>query len=251
MPVFLAGAWQDEQTGGHFPAMLDQFTSSPHLYATHDQRLAHRVARPRRLRAGTPSSSTCTSGSGCPTARGEPSWRPVLASALTGVSGLTLPAGPDFTGMTYDEALAAFEARKPVRVLFEEGAAEGEPPARRCRASRASFDSWPVPERRGHRLVPRRRRLACAARPSSLRPGQTTPRSYRADPTALPATIYTGPGSRHLAGRTPTYDWQQIPAGTGLGWITAAAAAETVVPSASGSVDLWVRTPGTPTPTSR
>ena len=34
VPVFLAGAWQDEQTGGHFPAMLDDFSSSPHLYAT-------------------------------------------------------------------------------------------------------------------------------------------------------------------------------------------------------------------------
>jgi uncharacterized protein len=29
VPVFLAGAWQDEQTGGHFPAMLDRFTGSP------------------------------------------------------------------------------------------------------------------------------------------------------------------------------------------------------------------------------
>ena len=26
VPVFIAGAWQDEQTGGHFPAMLDKFT---------------------------------------------------------------------------------------------------------------------------------------------------------------------------------------------------------------------------------
>ena len=34
VPVFLAGAWQDEQTGGHFPVMLDRFTSSPALYAT-------------------------------------------------------------------------------------------------------------------------------------------------------------------------------------------------------------------------
>ena len=29
VPVFLAGAWQDEQTGGHFPALLDPFTGSP------------------------------------------------------------------------------------------------------------------------------------------------------------------------------------------------------------------------------
>ena len=34
VPVFIAGAWQDEQTGGHFPAMLDEFTGSPHVYAT-------------------------------------------------------------------------------------------------------------------------------------------------------------------------------------------------------------------------
>ncbi|MDP9464203.1 MAG: CocE/NonD family hydrolase, partial [Actinomycetota bacterium] len=34
VPVFIAGAWQDEQTGGHFPAMLDRFTGSPHVYVT-------------------------------------------------------------------------------------------------------------------------------------------------------------------------------------------------------------------------
>ena len=34
VPVFIAGAWQDEQTGGHFPVMLPKFTSSPHVYVT-------------------------------------------------------------------------------------------------------------------------------------------------------------------------------------------------------------------------
>ncbi len=34
VPVFIAGAWQDEQVGGRFPAMLDKFTGSPHLYVT-------------------------------------------------------------------------------------------------------------------------------------------------------------------------------------------------------------------------
>ena len=34
VPVYLAGAWQDEQTGGHFPDFLDKFTSSPAFYAT-------------------------------------------------------------------------------------------------------------------------------------------------------------------------------------------------------------------------
>ena len=34
VPVFIAGAWQDEQTGGHFPVMLANFTGSPHVYVT-------------------------------------------------------------------------------------------------------------------------------------------------------------------------------------------------------------------------
>ena len=29
VPVFLTGQWQDEQTGPHFAALLDRFTSSP------------------------------------------------------------------------------------------------------------------------------------------------------------------------------------------------------------------------------
>jgi hypothetical protein len=34
VPVFVTGAWQDEQTGGHFPALFDDFTGSPHVQFT-------------------------------------------------------------------------------------------------------------------------------------------------------------------------------------------------------------------------
>ena len=34
VPTFVAGAWQDEQTGGRFPTMLDRFTGTDHLYVT-------------------------------------------------------------------------------------------------------------------------------------------------------------------------------------------------------------------------
>ena len=32
VPVFLAGAWQDEQTGADFATMIPQFTGTDHLY---------------------------------------------------------------------------------------------------------------------------------------------------------------------------------------------------------------------------
>ena len=34
VPVYIAGAWQDEQTGGHFPEFLNRFTHAPHVFAT-------------------------------------------------------------------------------------------------------------------------------------------------------------------------------------------------------------------------
>ncbi len=34
VPVFLAGAWQDEQTGGRFATMLDRFHGTEHFYAS-------------------------------------------------------------------------------------------------------------------------------------------------------------------------------------------------------------------------
>src|SRR4029450_3803977 len=34
VPVFLTGQWQDEQTGGHFSNMLDDFTGTDQLRAT-------------------------------------------------------------------------------------------------------------------------------------------------------------------------------------------------------------------------
>ena len=125
VPVYLAGAWQDEQTGGHFPAFLRKFRRSPQFYATmsngsHTEALslgefgrysdfidiyvAHRV--PGVLKQFV---------------------APVLAKSITGVSGLSLPPGPSYSGLNYRQAKRKFEAQKHIRVLFEEGAAKGEP----------------------------------------------------------------------------------------------------------------------------
>ena len=64
VPVFLAGAWQDEQTGGHFANMLGGFTGTDHFYASltnglHTESLSAgnrpalaRVPRPLRRQPG-------------------------------------------------------------------------------------------------------------------------------------------------------------------------------------------------------
>jgi uncharacterized protein len=236
VPVYLAGAWQDEQTGGHFPAFLNKFKSSPHFYATmangsHTEALSlGEFGRysdfldlyvGRRVPLGLKSFVA-----------------PQLAQALTGVSGLSLPPGIDYQGMTYAQAKHKYQAQKHVRVLFEEGAAKGAPSGAPLPRFEHSFRSWPPPSRHRVRyfMTPGGRLVTHKVDPAR----HTKARSFSADPSALPATDYHGKPNDIWTAH-PKYDWRQIPKGTGLGWITAPMK-KTAVVVGGGSLDVWVKT---------
>ncbi|MBI4932655.1 MAG: CocE/NonD family hydrolase [Actinobacteria bacterium] len=232
VPVFLAGAWQDEQTGGHFPAMLPNFTGSPHVYVTltnglHTESLSPPVARRYmeflQLYVGknVPDLSAGT----------------LIAAALGGAIWGVDEFGPfenRFTGMTYADALAAFEAEKPVRILFEQGGDPAFAPGTPEPHFTAEFDQWPVPSAVNT--------LWGLGDGGSLVAGQqgtgTTPATYTADPSALPTTFYTG-GGNGVWRADVQYDWQPLPDGTGVGFVTPPFDADTVVVG-PGSVDLWI-----------
>jgi predicted acyl esterase len=238
VPVFLAGAWQDEQTGGHFPAMLDDFTSSPHLYATMTNG-SHTESLSLGVFDKYADFLDLYVGQRVPTGR-KAFVAPILASALTGVSGLSMPAGTSYAGMSYGKALSTFEGQDPIRILFEEGAADGKPAGSPLPRFEKSFMSWPITRAKATAwyLSPGKN---LREKPSKAAPGKTKARSYRARPNALPKTTFTGSGNAIWAAN-PTYNWKQIPAGTGLGWITPPLK-KTLVAVGTGSVDLWVRTP--------
>jgi uncharacterized protein len=234
VPVYLAGAWQDEETGGHFPAILDKFTSSPHFYATmvngsHTEALSlgefGRYADFLDLYVG----------------RRVPLLfktlvAPRLAEAITGVSGLKLPPGTDYTGMTYPQAKKTYQSQKHIRVLFEEGAAKGAPSGAPLPRFEHSFRYWPPRSSNVVRyfLTPGGRLAANPVRDRKTR-------FFSADPSALPATDYHG-STTAIWGAHPAYDWRQIPKGTGLGWITAPMK-KTAVVLGGGSLNVWVKTP--------
>ncbi len=236
VPVFLAGSWQDEQTGGHFPEFLDDFTSAPRVYATmtngsHTESLSlgvfGRFADFLDLYVGRRVPG-----------QAKRIVAPVLAGTLTGVKGLSLPEQPDYSGKTYAQAKRMFESEKPIRILFEEGAAAGQPSGAPLPRFERSFGSWPIAKAKptSWYLTPRG---GLTRSPSGLAPRDAKPRSYRADPDALPRTTFDNSGSIWAA--RPAYRWRQIKKGTGLGWITAPLM-KTVVPIGTGSVDLWVKT---------
>jgi predicted acyl esterase len=237
VPVFLAGAWQDEQTGGHFPAMLDDFTGSPHVYATLMNGLHTESIGPSSFPRLVEFLDLYVAQR-VPSLGAARMIAPVLAAGIYGTDQVALP--PDrFQGMTYDAALATFEADPPIQIVFEEGAADGAQPGAPMGRFTRGFDAWPIPEAvtttwRLHGGEDGTGVLGECSPPNACSPAAT----YTADPTALPETFFAGSGNdiwRH----DTTYDWRAIPDGTGLTYTSAPLPTDTVI-AGSGSADLWI-----------
>jgi hypothetical protein len=213
--------------------MLDRFTGSPALYATlvngtHIESLTAGIVQryveflDLYVAKRVPSTALLNLAAGA------------LYQGLTGVD--PGPVSDDrFAGASYEEALAAFEQERGIRVLFEQGAADGRPAGAPAPRFEARFASWPVPASDAAWYL---------AADGSLQTGPSTNpgpslTTYRSDPTALPPTSYDGP-SNGIWTASPTYRWEEPPAGTAASWVSDPLTGDTVVVG-SGSVDLWLR----------
>ena len=144
------------------------------------QRPAHRVDRARRLpplrRVPRPVRRPARA-----VARRRPRRsRRCSSAAIFGTDQVTLP--PDrFTGQTYEQALATFEAEPPIQVLFEEGAADGARPGHAAAPLDRVVRRVAGPGTTAHAVVPRRRRHS-----STEAPAERRRRRRRTPPTRTP-----------------------------------------------------------------
>lgn len=235
VPVFLAGAWQDEQTGGRFPALLDDFTSSPALYATimngsHTESIANVAVLERYIEfldlyvaKRTPDLAAATV------------LAPIIGSGLTGAA-VGLPTGDRFSGLSYEEALAAYEQDPAIRILFESGYGDPDNPGAPVPRYEAGFDAWPLPEGQATTWY-----LTAdgGLSPTPVVDVEVPPSSYIVDPDNVGSTFYEG-DSGGIWRTDVDYDWQPIPAGSGVDWITDPLVDDLVVVG-FGSLDLWLR----------
>jgi predicted acyl esterase len=231
VPTFVAGAWQDEQTGGRFPTMLDRFTGTDHFYASLMNGLHTESIGPANFPRWVEFLDLYVAKR-TPTLDTARVIAPILASGLYGTGELELPADR-FSGMSYDEALTAFESEPPIRVLFEEGAADGTPARTPLPRFVEEFASWPIPsvEPTDWFLGPDGE-LASTVGESS---GQV---EYLALPDGIPATFYDG-NSSDIWKLDVQWDWQEPAPGTAAAFLSAPLA-DTTTMIGSASADLWV-----------
>jgi len=237
VPVSMAGAWQDEQTGGHFPSMWDRFSPSvdTHLAGTNGTHVdslltqvnrwyeflefyvAHRIPQmPASFRA----------------------LATLMIESQTGVAGVGIGADRFTSYSSYADALAAYRAEPPVRILFENGGRRKKPGAP-VATFEHSFSQWPPAETVSTTwwFQPDQK---LAHTPPTVHDGDgkaTT--SYVYDPAAKPRTDYSG-STGSIWSALPDWDWRPLPLGKALAFDSEPLTSE-VVMAGSGSVDLWLR----------
>jgi hypothetical protein len=238
VPVFMACQWTDEQTGGHCPTLAEHMTGtdkkwftftngthvdslSPETYNRLYDFLELYVAREAPITKSAPVQASA----------------PPVFQAVFGIDGMTLPPDPIQLQPTYDLARAAFEALKPIRVLFDNGAGNsnaGWP----YPGFERSYSSFPIPgtTARSWYVAPHG---ALVDQPTK----DTAADAFTWDAHARPLTDFsgdTGSGSGGLWTATPNYQWTQDPDRSAVSYVTAPLSGDATVVGA-GAVDVWVR----------
>lgn len=231
VPVYLAGGWQDEQTGSRFATMLDDFVStdrkkfvlyngrhpdgySPLSITRWWEHLEFYVAR------RTPYLN--------------PLFRQVAAQVLSeafGVPGLGFEPERYPRGMMYEVALAQHEAEPDVRVLFEVGGGHVVPNAPVARFEH-SFDAWPPPAQ------PRLWYLGRGGSLLDTPPSNPGLDRYRHDPEAGNVSYSTTSANDFIRPQIQ-FDWPPLIPGYALAYLSEPLRQDVVVAGNGGYVNLW------------
>ncbi len=234
VPVFLAGAWEDEQTGAYFVTLLNRFSSAPltrfHMYnGVHpdgfspqilvewktflDLYVARKVPQiDQQLRAVAPLL-----------------FKEIFATRLE------LPPDRHADKPTWEAARAAYEAEPVVRVLFESGGGSnvGAPEAR----YQATFAAWP-PSAQATRYYFRKDGSLSATAPTEADAAS----QFQFDPSAgMRGNLASGGDIWALL---PKWDWKPLAAGKSVAFLSDPLTEDTVMVG-TASVDLYVQSTAT------
>jgi len=238
VPVFMACQFTDEQTGGHCPTLAEHmtgtrkkwftFTNGTHIDsldpATFDRWYDFLELYVAKQAPITNAAVVHASA-------------PVVYQAAMGINGISLPPDPIQEQPTYAGALAAFEALKPIRILFDNGAG-GQNPGEPYPGFEQSFDRFPIPGTRAESWF-----LGAKGALGAKAPGKPRADAFTWNAKARPLTDFKGDtagGKNGLWTATPPYTWTQDPKGTAVAYVSAPLAKTTGVVGA-GAVHLWVR----------
>ncbi len=237
VPTFVACQFEDEQTGGHCATLAAHmtgtdkkwftFTNGTHIDSLDPETfnkwydflqlyVAHRKPDVNPVGVGG---------------------APAVYEVAAGLHGVTLPPDPIQLQPDYDSAKALFEAQKPIRILFDNGAGSAVP-GNPYPGFEQSFDAFPVPGTQARSFFLNNNGSLTDSKPSTAAED-----SFKLNRGARNPTDFTGDtagGTNGLWTATPPYDWQQNPSGTAASYVTPPLTSDTTVLGA-GALTAWVK----------
>ena len=246
VPVFMACQWEDEQTGGHCPELVQHFTGTSQKWFTfangsHVDSLdpdtfdrwydflelfvAHKA----------PIENAAVIHAAAPVI-----YRSALGTPAT--DPIALPADPIQLIPTYQAALAAFARLPEIQVLFDNGAGTSptgaSTPGDPYPGFEQDFSTFPIPG-----TTARAWYLGPDGTLSGQPPTTAIINSYTSNAGALPLTDFgSNTASGGLWGNSSQWqwNWEQYPSGSAVSYVSTPLTTDTTVIGA-GAVDLSVR----------
>ncbi len=246
VPTFMACQFEDEQTGGHCPALVQHFTGTDKKWFTFTNGAHVDSLDPETLNKmydflslyvadQAPAQNAALIHAAAPAIYNQ-------AMGIPADDPINLPPDPIQEQPTYDAALAAFEQQKPIRILFDNGAGTGptgsNQPGDPYPGYEHSFDTLPVPGTKATSFYFGRRSALHSHAPAKVNVDR-----YRSDPRELPGNDFTGDtGTGGLWGNASqwSWDWKQRRAGTAVSYVSAPLSKDLTTVGA-GAVQVWVR----------
>ncbi len=237
VPVYLACQFTDEQTGGHCADLAEHFTGTSRKWFTFTNGAHIDSLDPQTFDRWFDFLELYVARRQPQLSDATKALAPTIFSTAMGIDNVTLPADPIQSEPSYTAALTAFQALKPIRVMFDNGGGSSTPGAP-YPAFEQSFSRFPIPgtQARSWYLG-----TGGALTAGSASAGSSDQFTWM--PTARPATSFSGsdggsPGGLWTA--TPAYHWRANPAGTAASYVSAPLSANTVV-IGGGAVQLWIK----------
>ncbi len=233
VPVYLASAWQDEQTGPFFASLFNRFTGSKTVRLTAYNGVHIDAFAPGLLVEWQTFMDLYVARR---VPRIDPQLRRLAPLLMSRVFDAEIELPPDRLAhhKTYEAALAEYESEPMVRVLFEAGAGPSGTPGAPDWAFERKFARWPVPETQPQRLYLQPDGSLAEASPTVA----ASASQFRIDPEAGQRSVLA-PGGDVWA-RLPRYRWLPPQTGQALVFETAALTQDSSMVG-TASVDLFMQ----------
>jgi predicted acyl esterase len=237
VPVYLACQWTDEQISNHCADLAEHFTGTRRAWFTFANGAHIDSLDPATFDRWYDFLELYVAHRAPQLSSAARALVPTLYQTAMGISGVTLPADPIQSEPSYASALSAFQRLAPIRVLFDNGAGSATPGAP-YPGFEHSFTRFPIPGMRARSWYLNDNGALTAGRAARAERDVFT-----WNPRARPATSFSGSDDGTAGGlwtATPTYHWDQNPAGSAASYLSAPLAANTVV-IGGGAVQLWLK----------